>query len=288
MNIPQNKIQNTVKHTTPNLTDVPETMLWTLHNRANEAMRPDGVIDDQKCIEIYQSVDYDYERSFGKAEPSHGIRSQIFDTAIYTFIKKHSDAVIVNLGEGLETQRYRVASNILTEQTPWYSVDLPDAIAVRERFIKPDDNHHHIAKSALDTTWFHHVPYDKPVFISAQGLFMYFEESEVERLIRQMLDNFEQGELMFDVIPRWLSKKTLSAKGWQKTPYYTTPPMPWGVNRNEAMPAIQSCSENIKRIAEIPFDFPRGVWRWLAPVFKKLPVMKNMLPSIYKVSFNKH
>lgn len=57
------------------LADVPETMLWTLHNRATEAMRKDGIINDEKCIEIYQSIDYDYERSFGKGEPSHALRS---------------------------------------------------------------------------------------------------------------------------------------------------------------------------------------------------------------------
>ncbi len=48
----------------PNLTGVPETMLWTLHNRAYEAMHPQAIIDDPKCIEIYQSLDYDYEKSF--------------------------------------------------------------------------------------------------------------------------------------------------------------------------------------------------------------------------------
>lgn len=272
---------------TINLNDVPETMLWTLHNRANEAMRPDGVIADSKCIEIYQSIDYDYVKSFGKSEPSHGIRSQLFDIAINAFIERNPLAVIVNLGEGLETQRYRFSAYSHAAQTQWYSVDLPDAIAVRERFISPDERHHHIAKSALDTSWLHSVPYDKPVFISAQGLLMYFEESEVEKLIREMLDYFEQGELMFDVIPRWLSKKTLSAKGWKKTPYYTTPRMPWGVNRNEAMPAIQSCSPCIQRIEEIPFEFPRGVWHWMVPLFKKIPVLKNVIPSVYKVQFQK-
>ncbi|MEM8930523.1 MAG: class I SAM-dependent methyltransferase, partial [Acidobacteriota bacterium] len=61
------------------LSGVPETMLWTLHNRAGEAMRPDGVLDDPKAIEIYRAVDYEYERNFGRAEPSHALRSKVFD-----------------------------------------------------------------------------------------------------------------------------------------------------------------------------------------------------------------
>ena len=38
------------------LSGVPETMLWTLHNRASEAARPDGCIRDEKCLEIYRSI----------------------------------------------------------------------------------------------------------------------------------------------------------------------------------------------------------------------------------------
>ncbi|MEM1069122.1 MAG: class I SAM-dependent methyltransferase, partial [Planctomycetota bacterium] len=30
------------------LSGVPETMLWTLHNRATEAMRKDRILDDPK------------------------------------------------------------------------------------------------------------------------------------------------------------------------------------------------------------------------------------------------
>ncbi|MEM9462324.1 MAG: class I SAM-dependent methyltransferase, partial [Myxococcota bacterium] len=30
----------------PGLSGVPETMLWTLHNRATESIRPDGVLKD--------------------------------------------------------------------------------------------------------------------------------------------------------------------------------------------------------------------------------------------------
>lgn len=69
----------------PNHIDVPETMLWTLHNRAREAARHDRIIDDPKCLEIYQALDYDYEKSFGKADMSHGVRSWLFDNKLSVF-----------------------------------------------------------------------------------------------------------------------------------------------------------------------------------------------------------
>ena len=126
-------------------------MLWTLYNRAIEARRADSIIDDPKAIEICQSIDYDYPASFGSPNPAHAKRSSMFDQAIQAFAKeKKQEIVIVNLGEGLETQRFRL-SNI---DARWFSVDLPQAIAMRERFIAPDDTHHHLALSALDRDWF--------------------------------------------------------------------------------------------------------------------------------------
>ncbi|NVB37447.1 class I SAM-dependent methyltransferase [Pseudenhygromyxa sp. WMMC2535] len=109
----------------PTLTDVPETMLWTLHNRATEAKRPDGVLRDPDAVRIYDAIDYDYERSFGAAEPSHALRSILFDEHVRRFLAEHPGGVIVNLGEGLETQRFRVT----VPDALWFSVDVPDAAA---------------------------------------------------------------------------------------------------------------------------------------------------------------
>ena len=63
----------------PGLTGISETMLWTLHNRASEAARPDGCLCDPMCLHIYRALHYDYERHFGHADGSHGVCSQLFD-----------------------------------------------------------------------------------------------------------------------------------------------------------------------------------------------------------------
>lgn len=244
----------------PKLTNVPETMLWTLHNRASEAMRHDAIIDDEKAVEIYNSIDYNYERSFGKADPSHAIRSRVFDKEIKDFISNYPEGTIVNLGEGLETQRFRVYA----PQALWLSIDLPEAIVIREQFIQPDERHLHISISATDIKWFEFVPKDKPVFIAAQGLFMYFKEDDVKSLIKDISHTFEQGYLMFDIIPKWLSKKTMSENGWRKTEHYTTPKMPWGINRNEITPFFNKVVSAQLKITDVDYaTYPRGIAKWL-------------------------
>lgn len=260
----------------PELIDVPETMLWTLHNRASEASRADSIIDDPLCLQIYETIDYDYERSFGKADGSHGVRSWLFDQKIRQFLQQHPDGVIVNLGEGLETQRFRIP----TDNTLWLSIDLPEAIAIRERFIQPDEYHRHISLSALDTNWFDAIPKDKPVFITAQGLLMYFTQAQVRDIVTAIGARFAGAWLMFDYLPPWLSAKTLSKKGWMKTPYYRTPPMPWGIHRNHLSSVFSQWLGRSVIAENIVFLYPRGLRRQAVLLFEKIPFLRNRMPGV--------
>ncbi|MEM1416414.1 MAG: class I SAM-dependent methyltransferase [Myxococcota bacterium] len=267
----------------PALESVPETMLWTLHNRASEALRADGIFQDPEAVRIYRALEYDYERSFGPGEASHALRSMLFDGEIRRFAEAHPDAVIVNLGEGLETQRYRVEGEGLL----WLSVDLPEALRVREAFITPDETHRHVACSALDPSWLDAVPTDRPVFITAQGLFMYFDPRDLAPLIAAVAERFPGGALMFDTIPPWLSKKTLSPGGWQKTPHYTTPPMPWGIRRGDLEATLRRWAPSIAEVTPMPYPrFPRGfVNRWVFPLFEHAPGLRNLVPTVALVCF---
>ena len=269
------KIKSTLK-------DVPETMLWTLHNRATEAMRDDGIIKDPKAVEIYKAIDYDYEKSFGKADASHAVRSKDFDREIKKFLEKYPDGTIVNLGEGLETQRFRFNET----KALWISVDLPEAIRIRERFIKPDKRHLHISCSATDRRWFDSVPKDKPVFITAQGLFMYFKEEEVRSLMQDIAKTFNHFYLMFDTLSEFLSKKTMSEKGWMKTKHYRAPKMPWGINRDEMEKVFKQWISDDIEVVDVKYSgFPRGFLKYFIPFAMRFPGIKKIAPTIVKINF---
>ncbi len=265
--------------TTVTLTDVPETMLWTLHNRASEAARPDGVVRDDMALHIYRSLDYAYERSFGKANASHAVRSAQFDIELRGFLAKHPDGVIVNLGEGLETQRFRVDG----DRALWISVDLPDAIALRERFIAPDERHVHVAVSALDRRWFDVVPPDRPVYITAQGLLMYFKPEDVGALLRDMAARFPGAWFAFDHIPRWMARKTL--RGYYVTKTYRTPPMPWGIDIPELEPTLRAWVPDLAEYRRLPFFFPRGFFRWFFGAWTVAPVTRRYAYGLSCIRF---
>src|SRR5687767_9192996 len=155
--------------TSMNLTGVPETMLWTLHNRASEARRRDAFLVDPECVRIYDSIDYDYERSFGKPDGSHPMRSRLFDEALRPWLREHPGGSVVELAAGLETQFQRCDDG----RVRWHCVDLPEAIAVRERYLPASSRCRYIGRSALDLAWADEVDGSRGVFVTAQGLFMY-------------------------------------------------------------------------------------------------------------------
>jgi O-methyltransferase involved in polyketide biosynthesis len=262
-----------------NLTGVPETMLWTLHNRASEARRPDGFLRDPDCVRIHASISYDYERSFGKPDASHPMRSRIFDDALRPWLAAHPGGTVVELGAGLETQFQRCDDG----RVQWLCVDVPEAINVRERFLPPSARCRHVPKSALDLAWLDAVDPAHGVFVSAQGLLMYFDEADVRRLFVAIVERFPEAELMFDTIPPWFSRKTL--KGFHKTAHYCAPPMPWGVRRDDIEVLLRGWSARVASVSVVSFGLAaRGFGGGMMRLFSRSPVLRNIPPAIVRVT----
>lgn len=273
MNTASNDIKREI-----DLKGIPETMLWTLHNRATEAKRHDTYLKDPECIKIYDAINYDYEKKFGKANDSHPMRSKIFDRALLKWMEKHPSGRVIELGSGLETQFQRCDNGTVH----WYCVDVPESIQVRKIFLQETERCRYITKSALDFSWMDEINAEN-VFITAQGLFMYFKEDEVKALFVKIISKYANVEIIFDAIPRWFSKKSL--KGFGKTKNYTAPPMPWGVNRNEIEPLLKKWSDRIRSVETQLFGFYHGISGTLlrTGVLSHFPIIKNIGPTITHV-----
>jgi O-methyltransferase involved in polyketide biosynthesis len=259
------------------LSGVPETLLWTLHNRASEARRPNSFLRDPECVRIYESIAYDFERSFGKPDLTHPLRSQIFDRAVLPWLAAHPGGAVVELAAGLETQFQRCDDG----RVHWYCVDMPEALAVRERFLPATERCRYIAKSALDLSWMDEIDASRGVCVTAQGLFMYLEPAAVQQLVTAVLERFPGALLVFDTIPHWFSRKTL--KGYHKTRHYTAPRMPWGVDCDELEPLLRRWSDRVKELTLVRFDYafgPAFSWRrWLA----RLPNERDKVAAVVQV-----
>jgi O-methyltransferase involved in polyketide biosynthesis len=264
------------------LSGVPETLLWPLYNRSAFARRPGSQIKDPRAVEVADAIDYPFARHFGSPDESHVLRALRFDDQVRRFLARHPEGTVVALGEGLETGFWRVDNGSVR----WLAVDLPETVAVRQRWLPDTDRHRSLACSALDFRWMDEVDRSKGVLITAQGLLMYFQPEDVRRLLAACAQRFFGSEMMFDVIPRWLSKKTL--RGWRKTRHWRTPPMPFGLDVNEHQ-SLRAIDPNIVDVYEVDIGVGTGfLFGKLIPLLDHLPLpsaLADKRPAFLVVRF---
>jgi O-methyltransferase involved in polyketide biosynthesis len=264
------------------LDGVSATTLWTLHNRASEAKRSDGVIRDPWAVTLFDTISYDY-RKFGKPNQSHALRALAFDGAAHRYLTAHPKAAVVALAEGLQTSFWRLDRRGLGSESTWYSVDLPPVMALREKLLPPDDRIVPLAQSALDRSWMDRVDGTDGVFITAEGLLMYLEPDDALGLIRDCAARFPGGQMMFDSIPRWLSRRTL--KGLKLSDRYLTPPMPFSLSADEGL-ALARQVPGVRAAHDVALPPGRGIFKVAAwPGLDRIGFHHRNRPSITLLEF---
>lgn len=257
------------------LSGVPETMLWPLWNRANEAKRKDRLIEDEWSVRLVDQIDYDFRGSFGRPNRGHGIRARYGDDLITAFLKKQGDrGCVIALGEGLETAYWRLGE----PNIEWLSVDVPEAIETRKQLLPAESTTTLLSVSALDLSWMDEIPNGLTPFISAAGLLMYFEEKNVRHLLKKISDRFPGAELYFDTIPPVFSARTL--KGMKVTKSYTAPAMPWGISTDDIGSFLNSIANfeavNVQTYAQ-PYPHAMRPFNWLSGIGI---IRRNLAPSL--------
>lgn len=267
------------------LDGVSATTLWTLHNRAGEAKRSDGVIRDPWAVTLFDAIDYDYRR-FGRPNQSHGLRAVAFDNAGSRYLSAHPKASVVALAEGLQTSFWRLQRRGIGSEVTWYSVDLPPVMALRDALLPHDDRIVALAQSALDRSWMDRVDASEGVFITAEGLLMYLDPDEALSLIADCAKRFPGGQMMFDNIPQWLSRRTVQGK-LKLSDRYVAPPMPFSLSADEAV-ALAGRIPGVRAAHDVPYPSGRGPFNLLFwPPLDRLAVHRRGRPSMTLLEFGR-
>ncbi|NUS09984.1 MAG: class I SAM-dependent methyltransferase [Streptomyces sp.] len=269
---------------TVELEGVPETLLWNLYQRSLEAARPGRrVLDDPRAVELVERIDYPFTRmGSGAMAQWHALRVACLDGEVRRFLAAHPGGTVVALGEGLETQFWRVDDGLVH----WLSVDLPETVAVREQLL-PDDppRRRTVACSALDLRWMDEVDPATPpqnVLVTAQGLLMYLAPRDVRKLIAACAERFPGGTFLFDALPRAMVARS-QAGGTAGTGGYRAPHWQWGMNTGEYR-KVATASPRIAEVRSLPLPRGRGFYS-VAPVSHLLPGLRSMRMSIVAVRF---
>src|SRR3712207_1340454 len=104
------------------LTQIPATMLTTLWAKAVETDRPDALLHDAKAREIIEQIDYDFSRFRNVKLSQVGccIRAKLIDEEARQFLERHPDAVVIQLGAGLDARYERLGC---PEVSHWFDLD---------------------------------------------------------------------------------------------------------------------------------------------------------------------
>ncbi|GGT26100.1 class I SAM-dependent methyltransferase [Nonomuraea spiralis] len=223
---------------TAGLSGIEETSLITLHARALDARSDHPILDDPYAEKAAQALDYDWQRLQPtprleeKERLNVSIRAVHFDRWVRRFIDRHPDAVVLDLGCGLDSRGHRIAP---PPGVDWYDVDLPAIMAIRAQLYAGTDRIHPLALSLDEDGWLEALPADRPVVVVMDGLYPWMTRPTFIRLLRRITAHFDRGEILL------LGFSRLSSRMMRKV-----------------VPAIKAIGAPVNE----GFDDPHDVERW--------------------------
>ena len=214
-------------------TSISETLFIPLMARADEKKQSNPVVRDEKAAEIIAQIVTGDMIIRGGEMATHGIlaRTKVIDDEVKTILSNNPDATIINLGAGLDTRIFRIDNMMLK----CFELDLPDVIALRREFFTENERIRFIAKSVLDDSWVQEVGEStgEKTIIIAEGLLMYFPDSDVRRIFHLLSSHFPGAHMYFDAVHSFFVGKGISST------------FQWGLDKAKD---IESMSPNIRLV----------------------------------------
>jgi O-methyltransferase involved in polyketide biosynthesis len=192
---------------TTQLSPVEQTAFLTEYARALDSRWPRPILGDMLADEVVGKIDYDFAGLGVQTSVvcQTALRAKMLDDRVRAFVAKHPDAVVVDLGAGLDSGFYRVDP---PSSVDWYSVDLPGILSLRDDVLPANAKSHSVPVSLADERWPDTIPADRPTILIADGLFVFLSEPVIVGIFRRITEHFRSGELAFNDYGRigWVSK----------------------------------------------------------------------------------
>ncbi|MFI6604128.1 class I SAM-dependent methyltransferase [Nonomuraea sp. NPDC050536] len=214
------------------LGQIQQTALLTLYARALDSRLSRPILGDPLSADIASQIDYDFAKL--KVKPnlvySTALRARRIDDAVRAFTTAHSEAIVLDLGCGLDTRAARCAP---PSGVDWYDVDYPEILDLREKYLP--GRSHLVAADLTSDAWLEQVPTGRPAMLVAEGLLPFMPGDTFATMIRRLARHVSGGELALNGYTRfaaWTMKyhPTIKALGIQAAQGFDDPrePESWG------------------------------------------------------------
>ena len=182
---------------TTELTPIEQTAFLTEYARALDSQWSKPILGDTLAHEVVGKIDYDFAGLGVQTSVvcQTALRAKMLDDRVRAFVNQHPDAVVVDLGAGLDSGFYRVGPPATVD---WYSVDLPGITTLRDEVLPAAPQSHSVPVSLADEHWLDAIPADRPTMLIADGLFAFLTEPVIAGIFRRITDHFRSGELAFN------------------------------------------------------------------------------------------
>ena len=191
--------------TLPSFTPAQESLFLTLGGRALDSRLPQPFLGDTMADEIITTLGYDLAKFPPLTTRLLDAKSRVFDIAVRAkrldegirrFVTGHPDAVVLDLGAGLDSRMFRVNP---PPTVGWYDVDFPEVIALRGQVLPQPTNSHSIGADLTEPDWLDDVPTSQPAVIVADGLVPFLTEADLVSLLNRLTAHFPGGELALNL-----------------------------------------------------------------------------------------
>jgi len=197
------------------LTGTQQTALVTLYGKALDSRRPDSVLADREADQAVRRMDYDFSRLrvSRRDQESAAVRSKAHDGWVTRFLDVHPECVVLHLGCGLDSRGFRL---VRPPGVQWFDVDVPQLIALRRKLYDDAHGYRTIGMSVTDPDWLDEIPAQHATLMVAEGLLPWLSEAENRQLFQRIIDRFSSGELIFDVVSKWVPWIVKLQRRWPK------------------------------------------------------------------------
>ena len=193
----------------PDFTPAQESLFLTLGSRALDSRLPRPFLGDTTADAIVAKTGYPLERFPQLGTKVLDPRSKVFDVAVRTkimddmvrqFVRRHPNAVVLDLGAGLDDRLARVDPPAGVD---WYDIDYPEVIELRRKVLPHLENSHDIGADLTDPQWLNDIPDHRPAIIVADGLMLFLAQDDFLSLLRRLTTRFPSGELVLNAYTSW-------------------------------------------------------------------------------------
>jgi O-methyltransferase involved in polyketide biosynthesis len=144
------------------VTDLGATSFLSLYCHAANARSDQPILNDRRSLEIAACLDELLAgsddrlardlvtgRLKGSLVTHIAMRAKRYDEYVRDFLTGFPNGVMINAGCGLDSRFERIDNGMVQ----FYDLDLPEVMAIRQRFFDDTDNYHQISSSVPDDGW---------------------------------------------------------------------------------------------------------------------------------------